>query len=142
MNEKGAGRVRGFSAGSRPTGAPNPFALQLLSRNGHDTSLLRSKSWEEFAAVDAPQMNYIITVCDSAAGETCPVWPGHPVSAHWGLPDPAAVEGSDAVKAAAFAKTYGQLSRRIDAFLALPLATLEAGALKERLTQITVEADR
>ena len=142
FNARGQGRVRAWSAGSHPSGAPNPFALQLLERNGHDVSGLRSKSWDEFAGPEAPQMDYIFTVCDSAAGETCPYWPGQPVSAHWGLPDPAAVEGSDAVKAAAFAKTYGQLTRRIDAFLALPLDRLEAGSLKEHLTRITLEADQ
>ena len=127
---------QGFSAGSQPTGQPNPYAIKLLESLGHDTSQLRSKSWDEFATPDAPKMDFIFTVCDSAAGETCPVWPGQPVSAHWGLPDPAAVTGSEAEIAAAFAATCRALTRRIEAFTALPLETLDALSLKAKLDDI------
>ncbi|WP_431297937.1 arsenate reductase ArsC [Tabrizicola sp. BL-A-41-H6] len=136
MNREGKGRFIGHSAGSRPTGAPNPFALSLLQREGFDTSFARSKSWDEFAAPGAPKLDFVFTVCDSAAAEECPYWPGQPVSAHWGLPDPAAVEGSDAAKALAFAETYRALNRRIQAFAALPIATLDALTLKARLSEI------
>lgn len=136
LNREGAGKFQAYSAGSRPSGQPNPFALALLEREGFDTSFARSKSWDEFAGPDAPQMDFIFTVCDSAAAEECPFWPGHPATAHWGVPDPAAVEGSDAEKALAFAATYAQMRRRISAFVALPLQTLEGLALREHLNQI------
>lgn len=136
MNQIGAGRFRAYSAGSRPTGAPNPFALALLARKGIDTGFARSKSWEEFEGPDAPKMDFVFTVCDSAAAEECPYWPGQPVSAHWGLPDPAAVTGTDAEKAQAFAETWALLRRRIEAFVALPLATLDVSALKRNLSEI------
>ncbi|MDP3262122.1 MAG: arsenate reductase ArsC [Tabrizicola sp.] len=136
MNREGNGRFIAHSAGSRPTGAPNPFALSLLQREGFDTGFARSKSWDEFAAPGAPKLDFVFTVCDSAAAEECPYWPGQPVSAHWGLPDPAAVQGSDAEKALAFADTYRALNRRIQAFAALPIATLDALTLKARLTEI------
>jgi protein-tyrosine-phosphatase len=136
LNRIGAGRFRAWSAGSRPTGAPNPFALALLARKGIDTGFARSKSWDEFAEPGAPRMDFIFTVCDSAAAEECPFWPGQPASAHWGLPDPAAVTGSDAEKAQAFAETWAALNRRIAAFAALPMATLDRLALKRRLTEI------
>lgn len=136
MNQIGVGRFRAYSAGSRPTGAPNPFALALLARKGIDTGFARSKSWSEFEGPGAPKMDFVFTVCDSAAAEECPYWPGQPVSAHWGLPDPAAVTGSDAEKAQAFAETWAALSRRIEVFAALPLATLDALALKRKLSEI------
>lgn len=136
LNRIGADRFRAFSAGSRPTGAPNPFALALLQREGIDTGFVRSKSWDEFAGPDAPQMDFIFTVCDSAAAEECPYWPGHPASAHWGLPDPAAVTGTDAQKALAFAETWAMLNRRIAAFAALPMATLDTLTLKRKLRDI------
>ena len=136
LNQIGAGRFRAYSAGSRPTGAPNPFALALLQREGIDTGFARSKSWDEFAMPGAPKMDFVFTVCDSAAAEECPFWPGQPVSAHWGLPDPAAVTGSDAEKALAFADTWRMLTRRISAFAALPMATLDSMALKHKLTEI------
>lgn len=135
INRLGAGRFTAFSAGSKPTGAPNPFALALLQAEGIDTGFARSKSWDEFAAPGAPQLDIVITVCDSAAAETCPYWPGAPVSAHWGLPDPAGVTGDDATKAAAFAQTYAALTRRVQAMLALP-ADLDAKSLKAELTKI------
>ena len=136
MNHLGTGRFKGYSAGSRPAGEPNPFAISLLQREGIDTTFARSKSWDEFATPDAPKLDFVFTVCDNAAAEECPYWPGQPVSAHWGLPDPAAVEGSDAEKALAFADTYRALTRRIGAFVALPMATLDAMTLKSRLTDI------
>ncbi len=136
MNRLGEGRFVAHSAGSRPTGAPNPFAIDLLQREGFDTGFARSKSWDEFAGPDAPKLDFVFTVCDQAAAEECPFWPGQPVSAHWGLPDPAAVIGSDAEKAVAFADTYRMLNRRIQAFAALPLATLNGLTLKSKLTEI------
>ncbi len=136
MNQIGAGRFRGYSAGSRPTGAPNPFALDLLRREGIDTGFARSKSWDEFESAGAPKMDFVFTVCDSAAAEECPYWPGAPMTAHWGLPDPAAVDGSDAEKALAFAETFRALTRRIQAFTALPLASLDKIALQSRLKSI------
>jgi protein-tyrosine-phosphatase len=136
LNHLGKGRFKGYSAGSRPAGQANPFAINLLQREGIDTAFARSKSWDEFAGPDAPKLDFVFTVCDHAAAEECPYWPGQPVSAHWGLPDPAAVEGSDAEKAVAFADTYRALNRRIGAFVSLPLATLDALTLQSRLTDI------
>jgi protein-tyrosine-phosphatase len=141
LNREGAGRFIAHSAGSRPTGAPNPFALALLQREGIDTAFARSKSWDEFATPKssesgAPKLDFVFTVCDQAAAEECPYWPGQPMTAHWGLPDPAAVQGSDAQKALAFADTFRALSRRIQAFCALPLATIDALSLQSRLKDI------
>ena len=136
MNRAGAGHFIAHSAGSHPTGKPNPFAISLLQREGFDTGFARSKSWDEFAAPGAPHLNFVFTVCDNAAAEECPYWPGQPMTAHWGLPDPAAVDGLDAVKALAFAETYRALVRRIQAFAALPLATLDKLAIQMRLTDI------
>ena len=136
MNREGMGRFRGFSAGSRPTGAPNPFTINLLRLEGFDTGFARSKSWDEFAVPGAPKLDFIFTVCDAAAAEECPFWPGQPISAHWGLPDPAAVTGSDAEKALAFADTYRALVRRLQAFAALPFATLDTMTLQARLRDI------
>jgi len=113
LNRRGAGRFIGFSAGSQPRGDVHPLALALLKEKGHDVARLRSKSWDEFAAGNAPRMDRVVTVCDNAAGEACPVWPGHPAKAHWGLPDPAAVSGSEAEQRSAFAETYAALDRRI-----------------------------
>ncbi|MEE2565560.1 arsenate reductase ArsC [Hyphobacterium marinum] len=135
LNRMAVDRFHALSAGSQPAGQVNPFALALLKREGHDTTGLRSKSWDEIAAAGAP-LDFVFTVCDSAAAETCPVWPGQPVSAHWGLPDPAAVTGSDAQKAAAFADTYRQLRQRLDAFTNLPMASLDRLSLKSRLDAI------
>ena len=136
MNREGMGRFRGFSAGSRPTGAPNPFTINMLRLEGFDTGFARSKSWDEFAVPGAPKLDFIFTVCDAAAAEECPFWPGQPISAHWGLPDPAAVTGSDAEKALAFADTYRALVRRLQAFAALPFATLDTMTLQARLRDI------
>lgn len=139
LNHDGAGRFRAFSAGSNPTGAVNPWAIHTLKTLGYPVAGYRSKSWHEFA--DGPEFDLIFTVCDSAAAETCPVWPGRPTSAHWGIPDPAAVEGSDAEKAAAFLDAFRMMKRRIDLMLALPLASLEELALRDRLQAIGREAD-
>ncbi len=141
LNAEGKGRFIAHSAGSRPTGTPNPFALDLLRREGIDTGFARSKSWDEFAASKssgsgAPKLDFVFTVCDSAAAEECPYWPGQPMTAHWGLPDPAAVEGSDTAKSLAFAETYRALRRRIQAFCALPLTTIDALSLQKRLGDI------
>ncbi len=118
LNHAGRGRFRAFSAGSRPTGRVNPFALELLRSKGIATDGVRSKSWDEFAAPGAPAMDYIFTVCDNAAGETCPLWPGRPATGHWGVDDPAAVEGSDDDRRAAFERAFALLAARIDAFVA------------------------
>lgn len=136
LAREGLGRFRSFSAGSQPTGAPNPHALAILRKNNHDISGLRSKSWEEFAASGAPKMDFVFTVCDSAAAEPCPVWPGQPMSAHWGLPDPAAVTGSEAEIGLAFHDTYRMLLSRISIFVNLPLATLDALSLRKELERI------
>ncbi len=136
LEREGAGRFRAFSAGSQPKGTVNPFALRLLEKLNHPTAGLRSKSWDEFAAPGAPTMDFVFTVCDSAAAEACPAWPGQPMTAHWGVPDPAAVEGSDADKAVAFADTYRMLTNRISIFVNLPLASLDRLALKKRLDAI------
>jgi arsenate reductase (thioredoxin) len=136
LNHVGKGRFRAYSAGSRPTGRVNPFALDLLTRMGLPIEGLRSKSWEEFAATGAPQIDFIFTVCDNAAGETCPIWPGRPMTAHWGIPDPAAVEGSDLEKTQAFRDAYRVLERRIGLFTALPIASLDRLALQQQLRDI------
>ena len=120
LNHAGRGRFRAHSAGSQPTGRVNPFALELLRAKGIPVEGARSKSWDEFAAPGAPAMDYIFTVCDNAAGEVCPFWPGRPATAHWGVDDPAAVEGTDADKRAAFELAYERLSAKIDAWLASP----------------------
>lgn len=136
LNREGGGRFRAFSAGSFPSGRVNPHALALLERLGHDTSGLGSKGWDAFAEPGAPDLHFIFTVCDNAAGEACPVWPGHPATAHWGVPDPAAAQGSEAEIAAAFAETYDRLRRRIRLFTALPVEGLDRLALKTRLAEI------
>lgn len=130
------GRFRGFSAGSAPSGAINPLALRLLAEMGIATAALRSKSWDEFATPDAPRMDFIFTVCDDAAGETCPVWPGQPVTAHWGMADPSRAEGSEAERMLAFRTTWGILERRLRAFTSLPFASLDALTLTARLKEI------
>ena len=129
-------RFNAYSAGSQPKGAVNPFALELLEKNRLPTAGLRSKSWDEFAAPEAPQMDFVFTVCDSAAGEVCPIWPGQPISAHWGVDDPAAVEGSDDVKRKAFFRAYNQLHHRISIFASLPISKLDRLTLQKRLDQI------
>ncbi len=136
LNRLGRGRFRAFSAGSLPSGTVNPFALQLLEEKNHPVEELHSKSWEVFARPGSPQMHFVFTVCDNAAGEACPVWPGQPITAHWGVPDPAAVTGTDVEKALAFADTYCVLHNRIDIFVNLPLASLDKLALQRRLDDI------
>jgi len=136
LNRAGKGRFRGFSAGSQPKTQVNPHTLNLLRHLGYDTSALRSKSWHEFAVADAPPLDFVFTVCDNAAGETCPFWPGQPMTAHWGIPDPAAAEGSEAEIAAAFNDAYRMLERRIQLFLALPIDKLDRMVLTKRLKDI------
>jgi arsenate reductase len=136
LNRTGKGRFQAFSAGSMPTGKVNPHALSLLERLGYPLEGLRSKPWDEFAAPGAPELDFIVTVCDNAAGEVCPVWPGKPMRAHWGVPDPAAARGNDAEVALAFAEAYRQLKTRIDLFTALPLAKLDELSLRRRMEEI------
>lgn len=136
FNVLGKGRFIAYSAGSKPAGKVNPFALELLQQQGLATEELRSKSWDEFATPGAPEFDFIFTVCDNAADETCPVWPGKPATAHWGIPDPAVVAGDDAVKRAAFRKAYDQLARRIQLFMSLPIEKLDKLSLKEKLAEI------
>jgi len=136
LNQAGRGRFRAYSAGSKPGGRVNPFALELLEKSRLDTSGLRSKSWDEFAAAGAPQMDFVFTVCDSAAAEPCPYWPGQPMTAHWGVPDPAAVEGGDEEKRRAFRNALAVLSTRINLLLNLPVEKLDRLALKTKLDEI------
>jgi protein-tyrosine-phosphatase len=136
LRKDGAGRFNAFSAGSQPRGAINPFALRVLESSGYPTDGLRSKSWAEFAAPGAPVMDFVFTVCDSAAGEACPVWPGHPMTAHWGIEDPAAVEGIDIEKEAAFVRAQRYLKTRLSLFLNLPLESLDRLSLRSRLAEI------
>jgi len=141
LNEEGKGRFRAFSAGSFPKGAVNPFALALLGQLGYPTDGLRSKSWDEFAIAGTAQMDFVFTVCDQAAGEVCPIWPGRPVSAHWGIPDPAAVQGSDAEKMQAFREALRMLANRIGVFAELPFDKLDRLKLKARLDDIGRTSD-
>jgi arsenate reductase len=136
LAREGRGRFRAYSAGSDPTGAVNPHALTLLKTLGYDTAAFRSKSWDEFALPGAPQMDFIFTVCDEAAGETCPVWPGHPATGHWSVPDPAKAIGTTAEIAEAFDEAYRLLANRLAAFVSLPLEKLDHVALHKHLTDI------
>jgi protein-tyrosine-phosphatase len=136
MNRLGQGKFRAYSAGSQPKGQVHPQALALLQQLNHDTSGLRSKSWTEFAQPGAPQLDFVFTVCDNAAAESCPVWPGQPMTAHWGVPDPAAVTGTEAEIAFAFADTYRMLNARISIFVSLPLRSLDQLSLQKRLDEI------
>jgi arsenate reductase (thioredoxin) len=136
MNKLGEGRFRGFSAGSHPGGRVNPLALDLLKQLDFSTEALRSKSWDEFAGMDGIHFDFVITVCDNAAGEACPVWPGHPITAHWGVPDPAAVEGTELEKKSAFSQAYKSMDRRIKLFLSLPVASIDQLRIKERMDAI------
>ena len=136
LNHKSAGRFHAYSAGSHPSGKLRPEALAQLEASGIATDGLRSKSWDEFAAPDAPKMNFIFTVCDNAAGEVCPFWPGQPMTAHWGVADPATVQGSAEEIARAFRDAYTVLDRRIGLFLALPMSTLAEMDLRRELAQI------
>jgi len=136
LNTAGKGRFLAYSAGSHPGGKVNPFALDLLQRNRIDTAGLRSKSWDEFARPGAPELDFVFTVCDNAAGEVCPLWPGQPISAHWGVQDPAAVEGMDEHKRKAFLRAFSELSTRINLFMSLPIAKLDRLVLKKKLDEI------
>lgn len=139
MNKLGHGRFRAFSAGSNPAGKVNPSAIELLERNRFNTEGLRSKNWNEFAGKDAPQMDFVLTVCDKAAGEVCPIWPGQPMSAHWGVPDPVSVEGTDEQIRKAFSDVFMTLNRRIAIFLALPIDKIDQLTLKNELSRIGKE---
>jgi arsenate reductase len=141
LNRLGRGRFKAFSAGSHPKGQVNPAALKLLAGMGYPTEDLRSKPWDVFAGPGAAPLDFVFTVCDDAAGEVCPVWPGQPMTAHWGLPDPAAVEGSEAQVALAFAEAYRVLNNRIGLFASLPIASLDRLSLQSRLNQIGAAAD-
>ena len=136
LNRVGGGRFHGFSAGSHPKGSVNPETIRVLRGLNYDTSVLRSKSWEEFAKPGAPKLDFVFTVCDDAAAEACPVWPGQPMTAHWGLPDPAAAAGSTAEIATAFNDAYRMLERRLSIFVSLPLDKLDLLALGARLKDI------
>ena len=136
LRKDGAGRFKAFSAGSQPKGIVNPCALKTLAAYNYPADGYRSKSWDEFAAPGAPKMDFVFTVCDSAAGEACPVWPGQPMTAHWGIEDPAAVEGTDIEKERAFAEAFRYMRNRIGAFIALPMKSLDQMALQKKLGEI------
>jgi arsenate reductase len=141
INTMGQGRFRAFSAGSCPTGKVHPFASEQVAAIGYPPDCLRSKSWDEFATPDAPPMDFIITVCDKAAGESCPVWPGQPISAHWGFEDPTAFEGSDDEKRRVFEMTFRQMMNRVNLFVNLPLYMLERTAIQRELRAIGEPCD-
>jgi arsenate reductase (thioredoxin) len=136
LSNRGKGRFKAFSAGSHPKGAVHPLALALLERKGFPTEGLRSKAWDEFAEPAAPTLDFIFTVCDNAAGEVCPVWPGHPMTAHWGQPDPAAVEGTELDQTNAFRDAFRMLERRIEMFVSLPMASLDQLSLGKKVREI------
>lgn len=136
LRRLGEGRFLAYSAGSHPAGEVNPYALDLLQRFNHSREGLRSKSWDEFATADAPKMDFVFTVCDNAAGEVCPIWPGQPMTAHWPFADPAAFEGTEAEKRALFAEVYGQIHKRLAIFVNLPMRSLDRIALKARLDRL------
>jgi len=136
LRKLGADHFNAFSAGSQPKGVVNPFALKVLAAQGYPADGYRSKSWDEFAGADAPKMDFVFTVCDSAAGEACPYWPGNPMTAHWGIEDPAAVEGTDIEKERAFNEAFRFMKNRISAFVALPIAKLDAMSLSGKLKEI------
>lgn len=140
MNTMGHGRFRGFSAGSFPTGVVHPLALEQIRETTYPLQNLRSKSWNEFTAADAPQMDFIITVCDDAAGEVCPVWPGHPLTAHWEFADPALADGNDEAQRAAFHHVFRQIMGCVSNFVALPLPMLEKNAIHHAITALNPEA--
>ena len=136
LNREGKGRFKAFSAGSHPKGKVHPFAIDLLKKMNYPTTTLRSKSWDEFAVPGAPHIDFVFTVCDNAANEVCPIWPGQPMTAHWGVPDPAEAEGTDAERHLAFADTYRMLNNRISIFTSLPLRSLDRLSLQKRLDEI------
>ncbi|MCB1431913.1 MAG: arsenate reductase ArsC [Alphaproteobacteria bacterium] len=136
LNREGRGRFKAYSAGSRPRGEIHPYAIELLNKLQYPSGEFRSKSWDEFAAPGAPALDFVFTVCDDAAKEVCPVWPGQPMSAHWGVPDPVLVEGNEAERRLAFADSYRMLKNRISAFIALPIASLDRLSLRNKLDEI------
>jgi arsenate reductase len=136
LNRLGRGKFRAYSAGSMPAGAVNPLALNLLRKTNYDVSQLRSKSWDEFAKPNAPKLDFVFTVCDNAAKEVCPIWPGQPMTAHWGLPDPAAAEGTEAERAFAFDDCFRMLNQRISIFVNLPIESLSRLSLQQHLDEI------
>ena len=136
LNTEGKGRFRAWSAGSRPKAEPHPYTIDMLRRFGHDVAGLRSKSWDEFARPDAPVMDFVFTVCDDAAAEECPYWPGQPMSTHWGMPDPAAMAGTEAERRLAFVDAFRVLSRRISLLVNLPLASVDRLAIRRELETI------
>ncbi|MGI9413224.1 MAG: arsenate reductase ArsC [Hyphomicrobiales bacterium] len=141
LNREGIGRFKAYSAGSKPSGTVHPYAIDLLRKLNHDVSTASSKSWDVFAEPDAPQIDFVFTVCANAAGETCPIWPGHPMTAHWGVPDPVAVEGTEPEKRLAFADAYRMLANRISIFVNLPISSIDNLVLQERLDRIGSGAD-
>jgi arsenate reductase (thioredoxin) len=136
IDRVGGGRFKGFSAGSHPKGEVHPFALDILKRLNYDTARSRSKSWDEFAAPGAPRMDFVFTVCDDAASEECPHWPGQPMTAHWGVPDPAAAQGTEVERRLAFADAFRMLNNRISIFVSLPMKSLDKLSLQKRLNEI------
>ncbi len=136
MNHLGKGRFRAFSAGSHPTGNVNPYAIKLLENQGLPVEGLRSKSWDEFGTPDSPSLDFVFTVCDNATGEVCPFWPGQPITAHWGVEDPAAVEGDDAIKMLAFRQAFRELENRIKIFVGMSLESLDKAEAKNKLDEI------
>lgn len=142
LNREGSGKFKAYSAGSKPGSSPHPYTLDLLRSLHHDTGFARSKSWDEFARPDAPQMDFVFSVCDTAAAEECPFWPGQPMTAHWGVPDPVKVKGLEAVKRVAFAETYRVLRSRISIFVSLPIGSLDRMALQRNLDDIGKSADK
>ncbi|MCB1475866.1 MAG: arsenate reductase ArsC [Rhodobiaceae bacterium] len=142
MNRLGKGRFQAYSAGSMPKGEVHPIAIDTLKMMDYETSFARSKSWDEFAVDGAPKMDFVFTVCDNAASEVCPVWPGQPMSAHWGIPDPAAVEGTEAEKHIAFDEAYSMLNRRISIFVSLPVRSIDKLSLQKHLDEIGRNSDK
>lgn len=136
LNHLGGGRFKAHSAGSFPKGQVHPLTIETLKKHKFETDGFRSKSWDEFAKPGSPPMDFVFTVCDNAAGEVCPIWPGHPITAHWGFPDPAAIEGADEVKQAAFDRTFREISQRLRIFLALPFAKLDRMSLQNQIKEM------
>jgi len=136
LNRDGLGRFKAFSAGSHPTGEVHPYTIQLLQKLNYPTAELRSKSWDEFATADAPKLDFVFTVCDDAANEVCPIWPGQPMTAHWGVPDPARATGNEAERRLAFADAYRMMNNRIGIFINLPIASLDRLSLQSKLAEI------
>jgi protein-tyrosine-phosphatase len=142
LNREGIGKFKAFSAGSQPRGAVHPYTTDLLSRLNYDVSQYRSKTWDEFAAPDAPVMDFVFTVCDQAAAEVCPLWPGQPMSAHWGLPDPVQANGNEIEQRLAFSEAYRMLRNRLTIFVSLPISSLDNLALQKNLDQIGRNTDK